>query len=180
MKKIILFALTLLCISLGANAQNANSGATQTAKVDLSNAIEIKFYSSYYGGTQTMTFNNVNDYANGKTTGWQILIIRSNKDYNVTVKTNANNFSYSGSTSPAPVMPVSVLNVGNFYNGTGGTVSSTFNNTYAPLSATEQNLITNGKKGSFQYFFTRYKATPGFAYPAGTYTAEVIYTATQQ
>ena len=180
MKKIILFALTLLCISLGANAQNANSGASQTTNLDLSNAIEIKFYSNYYGGTQTLTFNNVNDYANGKTTGWQILIIRSNKDYNVTVKANANNFSYSGSTSPAPVMPISALNVANFYNGTGGTVASTFNNTYAPLSAADQPLINNGQNGSFRYFFTRYKATPGFAYPAGTYTAEVIYTATQQ
>ena len=180
MKKIILFALTLLCISIGANAQNATDGASQTTNLDLSNAIEIKFYSNTYGGTQTLSFNNVNDYANGKETGYQILIIRSNKDYNVTVKANAANFSYSGTTSPAPVMPISALNVSNYYNGTGGTVSSTFNNTYAPMSAVDQNLITDGKKGSFQYFFTRYKATPGFAYPAGTYTAEIIYTATQQ
>ncbi len=179
MKKVILFALTLLSITAASYAQNATQGASQTTNLALSNAIEIKFYSSYYGGTQTMSFNNVNDYANGKSTGWQILIVRSNKDYDITVKTNSANFSYSGSTSPAPVMPVSVLSVGNFYNGTGGTVSNVFNNKYAPLSASDQTLISNGQNGSFQYFFTRYKATPGFAYPAGTYTTEVVYTATQ-
>ncbi|MEZ5016936.1 MAG: hypothetical protein R2800_07775 [Flavipsychrobacter sp.] len=180
MKKIILFAIAIFSITLAAKADNATNGANQTAKLALSNAIEIKFYSNYYGGTQTLTFNNVNDYANGKTSGYQILIIRSNKDYNVTVKANASNFSYSGSTNPAPVMPISKLNVANFYNGTGGTVANTFNNNYAPLSNVDQPLINNGKKGNFRYFFTRYKATPGFAYPAGTYTAEVIYTATQQ
>ncbi len=180
MKKVTLFILVLLCTYLGVNAQNASKSGQQTAKLQLSNAIEIKFYSNYYGGTQTMTFNSVNDYANGVYTGYQILLVRSNKDYNVTVKTNAQNFSYSGPTSPAPVMPVSALNMGLFYNGTGGNASNTFYGKYAPLSATPQNLITNGNKGSFRYFFTRYKATPGFAYPAGTYTAEVIYTATQQ
>ncbi len=180
MKKIILFAIALLSFAAASYAQNATQGASQTTNLALSNAIEIKFYSSYYGGTQTMTFNDVNDYANGKTTGWQILIIRSNKDYNVTVKANAANFSYSGTTSPAPVMPVSVLSVGTFNNRTGGTVNNIFRNKFAPLSASDQTLISNGQNGSFRYFFNRYKATPGFAYPAGTYTTEVVYTATQQ
>lgn len=180
MKKVILFTLVLLSTYLGVNAQNAASGGQQTAKLQLSNAIEIKFYSNYYGGAQTMSFNSVNDYANGVYTGYQILLVRSNKDYNITVKTNAQNFSYSGPTSPAPVMPVSALNMGLFYNGTRGKSSSTFYGKYAPLKATAQNLISNGKRGDFRYFFTRYKATPGFAYPAGTYTTEVIYTATQQ
>lgn len=183
MKKVITFIAILTALTTGAMAQdqsNQTDGASQTTKLALSNAIDISFYSLYYGGTQTMTFNNVNDYANGVQTGWQILIVKSNKDYDVTVKTNAANFTYSGNTTPAPTMPVSALNVGLYYNGTGGTPSNTFNNKFAPLSAAPQALINNGKKGGFQYFFTRYKATPGFAYPAGTYTAEVIYTATQR
>ncbi|MCB9045768.1 MAG: hypothetical protein H6550_06485 [Chitinophagales bacterium] len=182
MKKIIL-STVLAIAGLAAQAQNQanqNAAADQSTKLALSNAIDISFYSMYYGGTQTMTFNNVNDYANGVTTGWQILIVKSNKNYDVSVKTNAANFTYSGNTTPAPVMPVSALNVGLFINNTGGTPSNTFWNKFAPLDEAPQTLITNGQKGGFQYFFTRYKATPGFAYPAGTYTAEVIYTATQK
>lgn len=180
MKKVTLFILVLVFTYMGVNAQNATDGAQQRTNLALSNAIEIKFYSSYYGGTQTMTFNSVNDYANGVYTGYQILLVRSNKDYNITVKTNSQNFSYTGPTSPAPVMPTSKLNMALFYNGTGGQVSNSFYGKYAPLSASAQNLISNGKKGDFRYFFTRYKATPGFAYPAGTYTTDVVYTATQQ
>lgn len=182
MKKTLVSLAMVLTFLTSANAQNqANQTSTgaQTTKLALSNAIDISYYSSFYGGTQNMVFNNVNDYANGVTTNWQILIVKTNKNFNVTVKTTSSNFTYSGNTTPAPVMPVAALNVGLFSNGTGGTASNTFRNRYAPLSGSEQTLITDGRKGSFQYFFTRYKATPGFAYPAGTYTAEVVYTATQ-
>lgn len=179
MKKIIA-TISLLTIAIGAMAKNQSGAGSQTTKLNLSNAISISFYSWYYGGTQTMHFNNVNDYANGVETGWQILIVNSNKNYDVSVKANSSHFSYSGSTTPAPAMPISALNVGLFYNGTGGSASGTFSNKFAPLSHNAQALISNGHKGSFRYFFTRYKATPGFAYPAGTYTAEVIYTATQR
>ncbi len=172
----MLFILILLSLTAVAYAQNA----TQALKVALSNSIELKFYSSYYGGTQTMNFNSVNDYANGKTTGWQILVARSNKDYDITVKANAAHFSYTGAASPSPSMPISILSVGTFYNGTGGQVSSIFRNKYAPISASDQLMISNARRGNFRYFFTRYKANPGFAYPAGTYTTEVVYTATQQ
>lgn len=183
MKKIITTIVLFIAAVSSVSAQNqANQSvnASQSTRLALSNAIDISFYTSFYGGTQTMSFNNVNDYANGVETGWQVLIVKSNKNYDVTVKSNSSTFSYSGNTSPAPSMPISALNVGLFYNGTGGTVSSTFANKFAPMAETPQTIITNGAKGGFQYFFTRYKATPGFAYPAGTYTAEVIYTATQK
>lgn len=180
MKKIALFTLMLTCIAVAVKAQNANAGASQTANLSLSNAISISFYSNYYGGTQNMTFNSVNDYANGVYTGYQILVVNSNKKYNVTVKANASNFTYNGSTTPAPVMPVSKLNVALLYNATGGQVKNGFYNNYKPLSNTAQTLLNNCSNGSFKYFATRYKATPGFAYPAGTYTADVVYTATQQ
>jgi len=183
MKKIIttvILTFAFFCTVYAQDQANKSEVATQSARLALSNAIDISFYTSFYGGTQTMTFSSVNDYANGKETGWQILIVKSNKNYDVTVKTNSENFTYSGNTTPAPTMPVTALNVGLFYNGTGGAAASTFSNKFAPLSQAPQTIITNGAKGGFQYFFTRYKATPGFAYPAGTYTAEVIYTATQK
>lgn len=182
MKKIITTITVLIAMVSGAYAQNqANQSAagSQRTNLELSNAIDISYYSTQYGGTQNMEFNSVNDYANGVTTGWQILVVRSNKNYNVSVKANAANFTYSGNTTPAPQMPISKLNVGLFYNMTGGTSSGTFNNKFAALSESPQNLISNADNTAGAYFLTRYRATPGFAYPAGTYTAEVTYTATQ-
>ncbi|MBS1688550.1 MAG: peptidoglycan-binding protein LysM, partial [Bacteroidetes bacterium] len=50
---------------------------------------------------------------------------------------------------------------------------------YSTLTSTAQNLISNATYGGNQTFSVQYNATPGFAYPAGTYTTSVVYTATQ-
>ncbi|MBL7683508.1 MAG: hypothetical protein JNK00_10655, partial [Flavipsychrobacter sp.] len=47
------------------------------------------------------------------------------------------------------------------------------------LTSTAANLLTNCNNGGNQTFSVMYEATPGFAYPAGTYTVDVVYTATQ-
>ncbi len=66
-------------------------------------------------------------------------------------------------------------------NTTGGTIATPFSGTaYSTLTSTDQNLISNGTYGANQLFSVQYQATPGFTYPAGTYTTNVIYTATQQ
>jgi hypothetical protein len=184
MKKIALFAAILTCITVAVKAQNASSTATQTVNLNLSNAIEITFTgnNSATGAAVNLAFNTVNDYANGVTSSEQGLKVRSNKNFTVAVKTNAANFTYTGTTSPAPVMPIAgVLGVMVSANGTGGTIATPFSATaYADLSSTAKNLITNGSKGGNQTFAVKYEATPGFAYPAGTYTVDVVYTATQQ
>jgi hypothetical protein len=109
------------------------------------------------------------------------LKVRSNKNFNVQVKSNATNFSYSGSTSPSPTMPVSgVLLLEVTANSTGGSIASPFSSSsYSTITSTNQNLISNGTKGGDQTFSVGYKATPGFNYPGGTYTVDVDYTATQ-
>ena len=100
----------------------------------------------------------------------------------VAVKANATNFSYTGNTSPAPQMPVSgVLGIKVTANGTGGSIANPFSNSaYATLSGSDQDLITTADRGGNQTFSVKYKATPGFAYPAGTYSVDVVYTATQE
>ena len=180
MKKIIAIA-ALAIVGYSANAQNASSTATQTVNLALSNAIELTFTGSgtATGSAVTLSFTTVNDYANGIESAAQQLKVRSNKAFGVTVKTNNANFTYTGTTSPAPVMPVaSVLDVKVSSNSTGGTIAGTFGS-YSVLSSTAQNLISNGTYGGNQLFSVMYKATPGFAYPAGTYTVDVVYTATQ-
>ncbi|MBN8669195.1 MAG: hypothetical protein J0L80_00795 [Chitinophagales bacterium] len=181
MKKVIAI-IALAVTGFAAKAQVAST-ATQTVNLNLSNAIELTFTGS---GTATgvavnLAFNTVNDYANGVSSSNQELKVRSNKKFGVTVKTNNANFSYTGTTTPAPVMPVAgVLDLRVPANATGGAIASPFSaSSYADLSATAQNLLTNCNNGGNQTFSIQYNATPGFAYPAGTYTVDVVYTATQ-
>ena len=186
MKKIIAIAV-FASLGFAANAQNqANqtSSASQTVNLSLSNAIEITFTgnSSATGADVTIPFATVNDYANGVESNAQELKVRSNKNFSVAVKTNAANFSYTGNTNPAPTMPVSgVLGLKVTANGTGGSIAAPFSATnYSTLSSSNQDLISGGSRGGNQTFSIKYKATPGFAYPAGTYAVDVVYTATQE
>ena len=186
MKKFIAIAV-FASIGFAANAQNQNnqtSSASQTVNLSLSNAIEITFTgnNSAEGADVTIPFTSVNDYANGVESGAQELKVRSNKNFSVAVKANNANFSYAGNTTPAPVMPVSgVLGVKVTANGTGGSIAAPFSAAnYATLTSANQNLISAGSRGGNQTFSVKYKATPGFAYPAGTYSVDVVYTATQQ
>ena len=123
MKKLIAIA-AILTSAFAANAQNASSSATQTVNLSLANAMEITFTgsSSATGTAVTLSFSTVNDYANGVTSAAQELKVRSNKNFTVAVKSNTANFTYTGSTTPAPAMPVSgVLGIKLSANATSGT-----------------------------------------------------------
>jgi Rieske Fe-S protein len=184
MKKVIIIAAGFLGLAFHSNAQNASATATQSVSLTLSNAIAITFTGSgtSTGGAVTLPFSTVSDYANGVTSTAQQLKVQSNLAFDVAVKANATNFTYTGSYTTGTTMPVSgVLKLMVTANGTGGSIASPFSSTaYSTLTATNQNLINNGTYGSNQLFSVQYQATPGFTYPAGTYATSVIYTATQQ
>lgn len=185
MKKVlILLAIAIVSFSIAANAQNASANATQNVSLTLSNAIAITFTGSgnNTGAAVNLPFSTVSDYANGVSSAAQQLKVQSNLPFGVTVKTNAANFTYAGTYTTGTTMPVSgVLKLMVSANTTGGTVATPFSTTaYSTLNATDQNLINNGNYGSNQLFSVQYQATPGFTYPAGTYTTQVVYTATQQ
>ena len=175
-------------ISGGSGSSSSGTGesaaASQSTNLALSNAIEITFTGngSTVGADVNIPFSTVNDYANGVESDAQELKIRSNKNFSVAVKANATNFSYTGNTSPAPTMPVeNVLGIKVTDNNTGGSIANPFSaNSYASLSSSNQDLISGGSRGGNQTFEVKYKATPGFAYPAGTYSVDVVYTATQE
>lgn len=184
MKKVII-AAAFIGFTTAANAQsNASGTASQTVQLSLSNALEITFTgnNSATGSTVALPFSTVNDYANGVESAAQELKVRSNKDFTVTVKTSAANFNVTnGTTTTTSTMPASVLGVVVNANSTGGALGTGFSNTtYKALSSTATSLITGADRGGNQTFSVKYKATPGFAYPAGTYTTDVVYTATQQ
>lgn len=165
----------------GGSSSEESAAAEQTVGMAMSDAIELTFTGSgtSTGGAVTMSFANVNDYANGVTSSTQGLKVRSNKDFNVSVKANAANFTYTGSTTPAPTMPVQgVLDVKVTANSTGGSIGTGFSS-YKDITASNQTIITNGDRGGNQTFSVQYQATPGFSYPAGNYAVDVVYTATQ-
>lgn len=178
MKKI----LTILLLAGGATAMaqeqaNQVEVAQQSTNLVMSNAIDIALVNA---GDVTLRFENVNDYASGVESEVYQVLVRSNKKFRVQTKTSASRFTYSGSTTPAPQMNVSnVLFLKVVANNTGGSVSSSFNNKYRSMSSSSQTLISNATPGGNNTFDVKYKAAPGFSYPAGTYAVNVVYTATQ-
>ena len=186
MKKIII-AAAFIGFTTAANAQNtqnASANASQTVQLQLSNALEISFTSNNNatGSTVSLPFSTVAHYAAGVESAEQELKVRSNKKFNVTVKTSSSNFTFSnGGSVNNSNMPVSVLGLALTENAPGGQVGQGFSSTsFKSLTEAPQSLITNANNGGNQTFAVKYKATPGFDYPAGTYTTSVIYTATQQ
>jgi hypothetical protein len=183
MKKIIIIAASFVSFGFAANAQNATGSATQTVQLGLSNALEIIFTGSgtATGATVALPFNSVGDYASGVESSAQQLKVRSNKNFSITVNAGAPNFNVTNSgVTSASTMPVSgVLAVKVASNQTNGTVDAGFEG-YGNLTSSAQNMISNGEKGGNQTFSIQYKATPGFAYPAGIYATDVTFTATQQ
>lgn len=182
MKKIIIIAAAFIGFNTAANAQNASGTAQQTVQLQLSNALEITFTgnNTATGATVSLPFTTANDYANGVQSAAQQLKVRSNKNFNVTVKANTANFSVTnGANTTTSTMPASVLEVKVSANSTGGAIAGSYAN-FTDLSTTASNIITNGTYGGNQTFSVMYNAAPGFAYPAGTYTMDVVYTATQQ
>ncbi len=181
MKKIIL--ATILLVSAASVKAQTTGTATQTVKLNLSDVIDITFTANNNatGAAVNFTFANVSDYTNGKQSSDYQIKVRSNKKFNVTVKANSAHFTYSGSASPAPSMPVSsVLSMMIAANQTGGSQVSPFSSgSFGSITSSAQNMLTNCNLGNNQWFNVKYKANPGFNYPGGTYTVDVVYTATQ-
>lgn len=185
MKKLIIVASTALTFTATAQAQgtsNASSTATQTVQLNLSNALDISFTGNGFsptGPVVTLPFTSTDDYANGVESQAQELRVRSNRNFNVSVKTSATTFSIvNGGLSSSSLMPASVLSAKVSLNNTGGSVAGSFAN-YTSLSQTGLDLITGATNGGNKTFSVQYKAQPGFDYAAGSYAIDVIYTATQ-
>jgi hypothetical protein len=176
MKKAFIFIFIFSSYAIGSYAQ-ASSSANQNVALNLSNAIVISFVS---GGTVTVPFASIADYVNGLPSSDQQIKVQSNKGFNVTMNANAENFTYSGSTTPAPVMPLNnVLYVEVAANNTGGSIGTVFSNHYGSVTTSPQTILKGCNNGGNQTFSVEYFTQPGFSYPAGTYTVNVIYTATQ-
>lgn len=181
MIKKFLSILSVLCVlSVIAKAQ---SSTTETEQVDLNlvNVITLKFVATgnNVGGAVILPITTIGDYTSGEESTPQQLTASSTKNFAITVKANAANFTYTGSYTSGTTMPVNgKLKLKVTANATGGSIASPFS-AYSTLTANNQNLINAATLGNNKTFSVQYQATPGFGYPAGTYTTQVIYTATQ-
>lgn len=183
MKKILLFIAVLTVSKTAAVAQsNEQSTATQSAKLEMSNAIDITFNSngSGEGDIVSLAFEDVNDYANGVESNPIELKVRSNKKFEVTVNAGSNRFTYTGSNGTDPKMNVNNLEIKVVSNNTGGDVPNNVNNKYKKMKKGSTKLIKDGTAGGNNTFAVQYKADPGYEFPAGTYSIDIIYTATQK
>lgn len=184
MKKFTLILAFLAVAACSAYGQEHNEvgTATQSTSLVMSNAIDITFNSNgtATGDAVNLTFDDINDYANGVESSLIELKVRSNKKFHVWAKTGSSRFSYNGSTSTDPRMSVNKLAIKVVNNNTGGTVPNSVNNKYSNMSTSNKKLIDKGTAGGANTFAIQYKADPGYEFPAGTYTVSVIYTATQQ
>lgn len=183
MKKILLSLMLLPTVAFAQNESNGTGGAAQTAYLALSNGIDISYVTSggSAGNSAVMRFSNAADYASGVTSPDQELRVRSNRSFKVAVRCDAGTFSYTGNSNGIADMPDESLWLKVTDNNTGGSLKAPFtNNSFAGLSNNNQDLLINGHNGDNQTFSVQYKCTPGFNLPAGTYTMNVIYTATQQ
>jgi len=169
------------CIGFTSHAQ-ITSTANQDVVLNLSNVVALTFVSTgaAVGSVVTLPFSTVSDYANGVTSSAQQLKVQSNKNFNLTINSSSTNFSYNGTASPAPIMPINgVLFAQVSNNSTGGTIASAFSNTYGNITTAAQSIIANCLNGGNQFFSIQYQAIPGFNYPAGTYIANIYFTASQ-
>jgi hypothetical protein len=184
MKFMIIAAALIGSISV-AKAQssyNASGNAPQSVQLSLGNTLEITFTSNNNasGTTVDMAFSALHQLMNGLESVEQEFRIRSNKHFTVTVKTNSAYFNSSGGSSNSVQMPVSVLGLIVAQNNTGGELGQGFSaSAYKPLSDQSVSLITGGVNGGDQTFAVKYRAAPGYDFTAGTYSTDVVYTATQ-
>lgn len=175
-KKFSITIALLSTIAVAGFAQNVTSSISQTIRLELAAAIEI---TSVNASTINMKFENATQYMNGIQSGSQQFKVRSNKDFIVSVNTDAAYFTYSGPSSNNRSMPVNnILFMEVYDNNTGGNTVEEFTN-YNSLTNTPKNLIVNGASGGDQTFAVNYKARPDMNYAAGQYMVGVVYTATQ-
>lgn len=184
MKNLVLTVVSFFAFNVISNAQNASAAANQQVSLNLSNAISIIFTGTgtSTGATVNMAFNTVSDYLNGVTSAAQQLKVQSNTNFNVVVKYDLNSFTYTGNGVPNfNNIPLDAFRAKVTENATGGNIAAPFSATnFAPLLGNDQNIINNGHYGADQTFSVMYKCTPGLGLVAGTYSINIVYTATQQ
>ena len=157
--------LTILSVVFFMSVNAQDNVKSHTVSIALSNVIELNLT----GGNPSMSFTTAAHYQNGVTSSTTptTLTVSSNKAYSITAL--ASSAANGDLVSTAGNMPISKL-----------TVTSDAGANFLPLSGTVATTILAAQPaGGGVAHSVFYKANPGFAYAAGTYTTTITYTATQ-
>jgi hypothetical protein len=173
LKRITLLTVFFATLASTSSFAQSSSTATQTVHIQVAPAIEIltntltqillNYYNNQGGGKGKGKGNKMSDnntYGND-----QQIIVRSNKDFIVSVKSENN-------TTDNDILLALAQ------NNTGGHAANAFSqNRFVPVSTTSQDLITNCAFGNERSFAVNYK-TKNNSNEQRLTKADIIYTAT--
>jgi hypothetical protein len=156
----------------------------------LANVLELQLQvadDDRYEASMSASFANEEDLEDGKiltqadATPNMPFWIASNNDTKITIKGAAASFVRTGPATSEPAMPVGVLNWHLVSNNTGELgAAGPAPLTWTALTTSDVTMIAEAEEGSdaTQAFVLELWANPGFQYPAGVYTMDVVVTAT--
>ena len=162
-------------------AQTASAAGSQKVSLALANVVQIsQFNGQGSNGTVSMPLTTAATMSQGVESPLYTVSINSTDGFDVKAQAVDEYFTYSGSASTTPAMKVAdVLELKVVQNNTTGNIAGGHTQ-YQPIPGTNQSpIIQNGNRGANQTFAVQYKATPGYNYPGGLYTAAIMYTVTQ-
>jgi hypothetical protein len=175
-KQIVIATLALAAFVLGTNTIQAQTTASTTVNIILSDIISIDAGSVATNGIVGFNYATSTDYNSPQNvTVANSLIVTSSNNFNVKVKAEGANFMNGSNVIPVDVLQVKAVTAGGTMVGTFKTIA---------LSATDQELVSNATLGakkslSIDYSISADKAsTVLLGKEPGTYTQKVIYTAT--
>lgn len=172
--------------SATAFAQNATSGATQNSVLALQDVVGVDLSGGGIGGggndggAVDMPIGGVNALANGIESAEIKINLQSTAPFDVAISSSSTAFTYTGAaTTNTEMLVKDVLTVMVTENNTGGNINNGYT-AYQPIDGTNRkSMINSGQPGERSFAF-KYKANPGFKYPAGTYTTDIVYTITKR
>lgn len=180
-KTIAIFALLLT--GFIADAQNSSTSGSHPVQCAMAEVVGASMVTSGSGGgaaaTVDLPITGTDALINGIESPEISVTMQGNTAFDVSVKASSEAFTYSGpSTSGTTMLVKDVLSIMVSSNNTGGSIGSGFSS-YQPLDgANAKKMIQSGQSGVRTFGF-KYKANPGFNYPAGTYTTSIVYTITK-
>lgn len=182
MKRSLTLAAGLLCYCQTLSAQTEkSSSAVQNVDLALADVVSTGFFSGNGSGSGAppsvdLPLGGTGALSEGIESPEIKVTMQCNSGYDVSVSSSSTNFTYSGNSTTNTTMPVSdVLSFMVTENNTGGSVSNNFTSYQAVDGMNMKKAIGSGKPGVRTFSF-KYKAQPGFKYPAGVYTTDIVFT----
>lgn len=175
--------LFLAAFAQEAYAQSAIEKGTQDINMKMKEMVSAKFITPTGGSGNSniaLAIHGPQALANGIESKEITVTLQCTSDYDVSVASSSANFTYSGSSTSSTTMKVEdVLSIRITDNQTGGNISNGFTQ-YRSISGTQAKKIINaGLRGERSFSF-QYRILPGFNYPGGTYTTDILYTLTKR